>query len=228
MTGMFRSAAYFCDMMDSYKTLSDESVGEFRDRGSKFIAYAVPVFSESEIQAHLEAVKKLHPKSRHCCYAWRLGLDGNQFRANDDGEPSGTAGKPILGQIDSFGLSNVLIAVVRYFGGTLLGTSGLITAYRQSAAEALQNARVEERFVEQCFKIRFDYGLMSAVMSAAKGLPMRITHQDFGLHADLFVAIRLSEVDDALLRFKAQVGNLHLEQVTDETDIEGLNIELMP
>ncbi|MDV7392848.1 YigZ family protein, partial [Arthrospira platensis SPKY1] len=119
---------------DTYRTLSGPSTGEFRDRGSKFLAYAFPVYTDEEIGLHLEEVRKLHPKARHHCYAYRLGLDGNHFRANDDGEPSGTAGRPILGQIDSFGLCNVLLVVTRYFGGTLLGTSGLINAYKLSAA----------------------------------------------------------------------------------------------
>ena len=116
---------------DHYKTVAGPAHGEYKDRGSKFLAYAFPVYAEEEWQARLEEVRREHPKARHHCYAYRLGLDGNNFRANDDGEPSGTAGRPILGQIDSFELVNILVIVVRYFGGTLLGASGLINAYRQ-------------------------------------------------------------------------------------------------
>jgi uncharacterized YigZ family protein len=211
-------------MIDHYQTLDGQSIGEYRDRGSKFIAYAVPVFTEEAIEEYLEFVRKEHPKSRHCCYAWRLGTEGLRFRTNDDGEPSGTAGKPILGQIDSLGLCNILVAVVRYFGGTLLGTSGLIQAYRQSAADALQQATLQERFLEQIYQIEFDYALMPLVMNAAKTLPMRITLQNFDLKAVLHVAIRTSEVSDTLRRFKAQAGQLHLEQVEDETRIQGVEI----
>lgn len=211
-------------MIDRYRTLDGQSIGEYRDRGSKFIAYAVPVFTEDAVEEYLDFVRKEHPKSRHCCYAWRLGTDGQRFRANDDGEPSGTAGKPILGQIDSFGFSNVLVAVVRYFGGTLLGTSGLIQAYRQSAAIALQQATVQERFLEYIYKIRFDYAQMPLVMNAVKALPMRITLQDFGMEAVLHVAIRMNDVPDTLRRFKAQAGQLHLEQVDEGTTIPGVEI----
>jgi len=136
-------------MQDQYQTIFESSIGEFKDRGSKFIAYAYPVYTEKDWQKHLEEVKKLHFKARHHCYAYRLGLDGNQFRANDDGEPSGTAGRPILGQIDSFGLTNVFVVVVRYFGGTKLGTSGLINAYRESTATAFRNAQIIEKTVEK-------------------------------------------------------------------------------
>ena len=132
-------------MIDTYKTLSKESMAENKDRGSKFIAYSYPLSIEADFTAFLDKLKKEHPKARHHCFAWRLGIDSNRYRANDDGEPSGTAGRPILGQIDSLGLTNVGVIVVRYFGGTLLGTSGLIEAYRDSTAEALRNAEIIEK-----------------------------------------------------------------------------------
>ena len=123
-------------MNDAYRSLAAPSTGEFKDRGSRFLAYAWPVRTEAEALEHLEALRKEHFKARHHCFAWRLGPDGTRFRANDDGEPSGTAGRPILGQIDSFNLTNVVIVVVRYFGGTLLGASGLIQAYREGSTFA--------------------------------------------------------------------------------------------
>ena len=175
---------------DRYRTLAGPSTGEFRDRGSKFLAYAFPAYSEEEWQERLEEVRKDHPKARHHCYAWRLGLDGNQFRANDDGEPSGTAGRPILGQIDSFGLTNVVVVVVRYFGGTLLGTSGLIQAYRESTAAALAAGEIVERTVEEVFRLNFTYALMSPVMNAVKALELEMVHQDFGEQAALDIAVR--------------------------------------
>jgi len=125
------------DKKDLYTTISTPTTGEFKDRGSKFLAYTYAVYSTDDIKNRLEEVRKLHPKARHHCFSWRLGTDGTQHRANDDGEPSGTAGRPMLGQIDSFGLTNVLVVVVRYFGGTKLGVSGLINAYKRATIDAL-------------------------------------------------------------------------------------------
>lgn len=214
-------------MKDIYKTITRESLGEFKDRGSKFIAYAYPVYTEADWQERLEEVRKLHPKARHYCYAYRLGLDGNNFRANDDGEPSGTAGRPILGQIDSFELTNVFVVVVRYFGGTLLGTSGLINAYKLSAADALEKAEVIEKTVEDIYRLTFDYALMSNVMNAVKKLDLEMVQQDFGTIGNLDVAIRQSEVGDMLLQLKAFIGELLIEMVNKETEIEGLEIKFL-
>ena len=147
-------------MTDTYQTIAAPSVGEYKEKGSKFIAYTFAVHSEAEVKAQLEGLKKEHSKARHHCYAYRLGLDGKLFRANDDGEPSGTAGRPILGQIDSFGLSNVLAVVVRYFGGTKLGTAGLKRAYKESTKAAFQQAVIVEKIVEDQFSITFDYAFM--------------------------------------------------------------------
>ncbi|RMD68392.1 MAG: YigZ family protein, partial [Bacteroidetes bacterium] len=180
---------------DTYKTIAAPAEGLFRDRGSKFLAYAFPVRTEAEALARLEEVRKAHPKARHHCFAWRLGYDGTRFRANDDGEPSGTAGRPILGQIDSFGLTNVVVIVVRYFGGTLLGTSGLIRAYREATADALGKARIVERVREQHVRLSFDYTLMGPVMSALERLGLQPLSQQFDTAASLEVAIRLSELD---------------------------------
>ncbi len=211
-------------MKDAFKTIKGPSTGEFRDRGSKFIAYAFPVRTEEEWLEHLHAVKKEHVKARHHCYAWRFGLDGNSFRANDDGEPGGTAGKPILGQIDSFELTNVGIVVVRYFGGVLLGTSGLINAYRQSAADALHHAEVIEQVVRNVYQITFDYGLMSRVMNAVSQLEIAVVSQDFTEKAVMRIAIRQSEADEKLRRLKAVVAGVYLEEVDKMEVIPGLEI----
>ncbi|MEM9821450.1 MAG: YigZ family protein [Bacteroidota bacterium] len=211
-------------MLDQYQTILEPSTGAFRDRGSKFVAYAFPVYREEEWQAHLEEVKKLHFKARHHCYAYRIGLDGNQFRANDDGEPSGTAGRPILGQIDSFGLTNVFVVVVRYFGGTKLGTSGLINAYRESTAEAFRRAKVIKKTVEDIYDIRFDYALMSGVMNAVKKAELEMIEQDFGDLARIAIAIRQSEVDQQLLQLKARIAKVSLEQAKTIKNIPGLKI----
>ncbi|MEM1124145.1 MAG: YigZ family protein [Bacteroidota bacterium] len=212
---------------DTYQTLKALCEGEFKDRGSKFIAYAFPITNEEDWQLALAKVQKLHAKARHWCYAYRLGLDGNNFRANDDGEPSGTAGKPILGRIDSFGLTNVLVVVVRYFGGTLLGASGLINAYKNATISALEKGVIIEKVVADIYQFTFDYRIMSDVMNAIKRHDLEMVHQDFGEIGKVQVAIRQSAVVDTLLRMKAQIAKVHLEMVADLEEIEGLTIELI-
>ena len=212
-------------MKDSYHTISNPSTGEFRDRGSKFIAYAFPASSESEWQHCLIEVKKEHPKARHHCYAYRLGMDANNFRANDDGEPSGTAGRPILGQIDSFGLTNVLVVVVRYFGGTLLGTSGLINAYKLSTQNALQQAIIIEKIVEDAVRINFDYAYMGEVMNAVKKMGLNIRLQHFEETAFIEIGIRKSETESALLRLKALIAKVSLEEAAQIEKLEGISFE---
>ncbi len=192
-------------MTDHYLTLSAPATGEFKDRGSKFIAYAWPVSSEEAALAHVEALRKEHFKARHHCFAWRLGPDGARFRANDDGEPGGTAGRPILGQIDSFGLTEVVIVVVRYFGGTLLGTSGLINAYREAAAEALRSAAIVEKIVKDRILLDFDYALMPDVMNAVKKSDLEIFREDYGERGRLEIGIRQSETQPTLLKIKAML-----------------------
>ena len=180
-------------MSDSYLTIAHPCEGLFKDKGSKFLAYAYPVETEDEIKEHIQNLKKEHYSARHHCYAWRLGADKTQFRANDDGEPSSTAGKPILGQIQRLDLTNILIVVVRYFGGTLLGASGLINAYRAAAADALQQAEIVEQLVEISFWVEFDYLNMNSVMKVFKdeNLPQKKT--DFDLRCKIRSSIRESE-----------------------------------
>ncbi len=214
-------------MKDIYQTISGSSKGEFKNKGSKFLAYAFPANSESEWQMHLEAVKKAHPKARHYCYAYRLGLDENNFRTNDDGEPSGTAGKPILGRIDSFGLTNIIIIVVRYFGGTLLGASGLINAYKLSAAAALENAEIIEKTVEVVYQLTFDYALMSEVMNAIKKYNLEMIHQNFGSIGKVQIAIRKSAAPTTLIHLKAAIAKVHLAMAKDLEKIEGLTIDYL-
>jgi uncharacterized YigZ family protein len=165
----------------SFQTISQESVAEFSDRGSRFIAYAFPVATADVFKHRLQWLKKEHPKAVHHCFAWRLGLDSNQFRVSDDGEPSGSAGRPILGQIDSRTLTNLAIVVVRYFGGTLLGVPGLINAYRSSAALALQVNPVVEKPIEDDFVLEFDYTLLNEVMTVIKKYPCTIHSQEMQL-----------------------------------------------
>lgn len=199
-------------MTDSYRTIAAASTGEFKDRGSKFIAYAWPVRTEQEALAHLDFLRKEHFKARHHCFAWRFGPDGSRFRANDDGEPSGTAGRPILGQIDSFSMTYVMVVVVRYFGGTLLGTSGLIHAYREAAAEALRHAEVLECLVKDFFLLDFDYALMPDVMNGLKKLDIEVLRQTFEDRGQIEIGIRQSETAATLLRLKAQLWKVSEEE----------------
>ncbi len=191
------------------------------------MAYAFPVFKEADWQAALLSIRKLHPKARHWCYAYRLGMDGNNFRANDDGEPSGTAGKPILGRIDSFGLVNVFVVVVRYFGGTLLGASGLINAYKEATIAALEKGEIVEKVVADIYQFTFDYSIMSEVMNAIKKQKVEMVSQDFGNIGKVKIAIRQSEVAEKMLRMKAIIAKVHLEMVPDLEEIEGLEIEFV-
>lgn len=209
---------------DTFFTIAEPTMGEFKDRGSKFIAYTTPLNTEADFAVFLEKIKKEHPKGRHHCFAWRLGLDGNRYRANDDGEPSGTAGRPILGQIDSFGLSNVGVVVVRYFGGTLLGTSGLIAAYRESTAGAFRQATIVERIVEDVFDIRFGYDKMPDVMNALKRLSINILSQKFDLDGCITFSIRQSEVEQILLELKAAIMKISLEEALIRDFTEGVEI----
>ncbi|MCB0652982.1 MAG: YigZ family protein [Saprospiraceae bacterium] len=214
-------------MKDEYKTIRELSTGEFRDKGSKFLAYAWPVYTQEEWQEHVNELKKEHFKAVHYCFAYRLGTDNNEFRANDDGEPSGSAGRPILGQIDSFGLTNILVVVVRYWGGTKLGIPGLINAYKTSSAAALQHAEIIEKTVEDIFRISFDYALMSNVMNAVKKVGVEMIHQDFSTTATLDIAIRKSEVEETCHQIRAQVAGVRIEEVEKWEKIEGFELKYL-
>lgn len=210
---------------DTYCTIEGPSTGDYRERGSKFLAYAFPVYSEEEWQEKLAEVRQLHPKARHYCFAWRLGLDGQQYRANDDGEPGGSAGRPILGQIDSLGLTNILVVVVRYFGGTKLGVPGLINAYKTSTADALQQATIIERRVEEVYRLVFDYSLMSNVMNVLKGEPeVEIVEQAFTHHGEILIAIRQQLAVDTIERIRAGIADVHIEEKEKWEQIEGLEV----
>ena len=188
-------------MNDEYKTIESPSEGIYKEKGSKFLAFAYPVYSIDEIKEIVAKINKDYYDARHRCYAWKLGLDENNFRANDDGEPSGTAGRPILGQINSSNLTDILIIVVRYFGGTLLGTSGLIQAYKTSAAEAIAAATIEERIVEKTFVSKFGYQDLNAVMRIMKDFDLAIVNQIQEMDCTLYFRIRLSDIDRVRDRF---------------------------
>lgn len=181
--------------MDTYKTIAapvEEVI--FKEKSSKFLGYAFPVTSEEEIKAHLEAVKKAHFSARHWCYAWQLGYGRHQrYRANDDGEPNNTAGIPIYGQIQSFELTNVLVIVVRYFGGIKLGVGGLVQAYKTTAQLTLQETEIEEKLITEELIINFDYPLMNKVMRVVKEQNLTVTAQHLTESCELHLAIRQSD-----------------------------------
>lgn len=185
---------------DTYKSIAAPSEGLFKDNGSRFIALAWPVGNETEVKEIVEGLKKKYHDARHHCYAYRLGLDGARFRANDDGEPSGSAGRPILGQIDSAGLSDVLVVVVRYFGGIKLGIPGLIRAYKTSTADALAHAQVVEKVAGETWRLEFAYLSMNAVMKVVKDLGLPQSGQSFGENCRMDVRVRLSAESDFLGR----------------------------
>lgn len=185
-----------------YNSIEKASVAEFKDRGSRFIAYAYPLKDVNDFKEKLAALKKEHPKAVHHCFAYRLGLDGNNYRVSDDGEPSGTAGKPILGQLDSRQLTNVLIVVVRYFGGTLLGVPGLINAYKSAAALALQVTPVVARPVLINYRVQFDYTQMNEVMKVVKQFDCVILKQETQLFCSVEMGVPKSRLEEVLFRLK--------------------------
>lgn len=181
-------------------------MAEFRDRGSKFIAFTFPVSDVNDFKARLADIKKEHPKATHHCFAYRIGLDGTNFRVSDDGEPSGSAGRPILGQIDSKQLTNVLIIVVRYFGGTLLGVPGLINAYKSAAALALQVTPVVQKPVLVNYRIQFDYTQMNEVMKVVKHFDCPVLKQETQLFCSLEIGIPKFRLEEVLFRLKELRG----------------------
>jgi len=183
---------------DSYKSIPGPGRGLFKDNGSRFISFAYPIESEEEAKEIVSGLKKEYHDARHHCYAYRLGHLGDSFRANDDGEPSSSAGRPILGQIDSRGLSDTLVVVVRYFGGIKLGIPGLIRAYKTSSAEALDNAGVVEKIAGDWFRLGFGYDRLPQVMKLLKDMDLRQRAQDFGNSCSLETWVRLSSEKDFL------------------------------
>lgn len=185
---------------DTYKSLPAPAEGLFKDNGSRFISFAFPVETEEEVKEIVADLKKKYHDARHHCYAYRLGHLGDKFRANDDGEPSSSAGRPILGQIDSRGLSDTLVVVVRYFGGIKLGIPGLIRAYKTSTADALDKAGSVEKVAGKWFGLRFGYESMNRVMKILKDMDLKQRGQDFGAECGLQVWVRLSAEEDFLSR----------------------------
>ncbi|MBI2281318.1 MAG: YigZ family protein [Bacteroidetes bacterium] len=179
--------------MDTYLTISSASQGIYKEKGSKFLAFAFPIFSEEEFKTHLSQLKKDYHDARHHCFAFKLGLTENEYRYSDDGEPNNSAGKPIYGQILSKNITNVGIVVVRYFGGTKLGVGGLVTAYKEAAADALNNAIIIEQTVNNYYQISFDYMVMSEIMNFIKKYELTVSKQIFENNCLIEFSIRQNE-----------------------------------
>ena len=198
------------DLFDAYSSIAAPSEGLFKDNGSRFIALAYPVETEEEVKTIVAGLRKQYHDARHHCYAYRLGYKGDVFRSSDDGEPSGSAGRPILGQIDSAGLSDILVVVVRYFGGIKLGIPGLIRAYKTSTADALAHAQVVEKIAGKWIRLSFSYETMNSVMKVLKEMDLPQRAQDFGAECSLEVRVRLSALDS----FYEKMGNdIKLEEI---------------
>ena len=194
-------------MTDEYKTLKTEGEGYYTDKRSKFLAFAHHVSTVEEIKEILARYRKKYYDARHVCYAYMLGPERTEFRANDDGEPSSTAGKPILGQINSYELTDILIVVVRYYGGVNLGTSGLIVAYREAASDAIAHAEVETRQVEEVITYSFAYPLMNEVMRIVKEMQPRIISQTYDNTCEICLSIRKGEAE----QLKSRLNKLSFE-----------------
>lgn len=195
------------EVEDTYKTiLKPASNILFKNKSSKFYGYAFPVTSEDESKTHLQAIKKEHHNARHWCYAYQIGKENISYRVNDDGEPNNTAGMPIYGQIQSFGLTNVLLVVVRYFGGVKLGVSGLINAYRTTAQMTLENSKIVTRTIDKQFLLNFEYKDMNTVMRIIKENSLKILDQDLALGCQIKISVRLKKANNTLKTFENVFG----------------------
>lgn len=195
-----------------YYTIEKTATAEFKDRGSRFIAQAVPLASKNEFKTQMALIKTAHPKATHYCFAYRIGLDGNNFRSGDDGEPAGTAGKPILGQIDSKDLTNILIVVVRYFGGSLLGVPGLINAYKTTASLVLQTTPIIQTQVEINYHLEFDYTIVNDIMQIVKQYNCSIIRQEMQLFCSMDIGIPINRAEVVLNRFQ-EMQNVETKKI---------------
>lgn len=204
-------------MQDTYKTIANQVKAIYTEKRSKFIAYAIPISSVEDVKPEIERFRKEYYDARHVCWAYMLGADRKDFRANDDGEPSGTAGKPILGQINSNELTNILIVVIRYFGGIKLGTSGLIVAYKEAASMAITEAEVVEKTVDMQVSFIFEYPFMNDVMKIVKDLSPTMLHQHFDMDCQMTLQIRKANFEELNARL-SKVESLRFASETPDVE----------
>lgn len=200
------------NLTDSYNSISTLSTGTYKESGSKFLSFAYPVTSENEIKNILTAIKKEYFDATHHCYAYRLGISGEPWRANDDGEPSSTAGRPIFGQLLSYGLSDILVVVVRYFGGTKLGVPGLIRAYKSATQSALDGAEVIQKLIKLQYIVKFGYQDLNSVMRIFKEFSIIPEDQHFEMNCSITANIRMRDVDTFIKRLKETIINIDICQ----------------
>lgn len=213
------------EIKDTYQIISDSSYGEYREKGSKFLAFAYPITSVEDLPVYIDEVKSIHPKASHHCYAYRIGIEGKLYRANDDGEPSGTAGKPILGQLLSHDVSDTLVIVVRYFGGTKLGASGLIHAYKTATHEALEVSHKKDKTLSDIYRLTFDYAEMGHVLNVTKSLKLEITNKVFEAEPYIEIEVPKSKIEESLVNLKANLLQISTEQIDEETIVPFCKID---
>jgi uncharacterized YigZ family protein len=194
------------EIKDTYKTIEGSSEGLYKDKGSRFISYSFHITDEDQAKIIIQRIKKEHFSARHHCYAYRLGFSGEKYRVNDDGEPSGTAGKPIFGQLLSNDLTNILVVVVRYFGGTLLGVSGLINAYKCATVSVIENSKIVLKIIEDQFELVFDYPIQNIIMRIIKDEQLEVFYSEFDMNCKLHIRVRKNIVDDVLRKLELIVG----------------------
>ncbi len=209
---------------DEYLTIKNITLGEYKEKGSKFLAYCFPFDHENKLQAILEEVKSKNLKARHYCFAYKIGINNNRFRTNDDGEPSGTAGKPIFGQILSHNLTNILVVVVRYFGGIKLGASGLTNAYKESTHNGLSNATVISEIITKRFQLNFGYKHMGQILATLKEHGIEIISKKFEEDCNVITEIRLSLVNDKISTLKADLIGVSTDVIDVNTKIDFCSI----
>jgi uncharacterized YigZ family protein len=200
------------EIKDTYKTIEESSEGLYKDKGSRFISYVFYVADEDQVKEIVQKIKKEHFSARHHCFAYRLGYSGEKYRVNDDGEPSGTAGRPIYGQLLSHDLTNVLIVVVRYFGGTLLGVSGLINAYKSAAASAIESAQIITKIIEVKYELVFDYPIKNNVIRIIKDEQLDICFSAYEMNCLLHIMVRQNKVKGVFKRFEL-INGLKIEKI---------------
>lgn len=212
-------------MKDKYPTITHEQVGLYRDRGSKFIAYAFPIEKIEDFDARSAVIRKDHPKARHFCFAYILGLEDSNFRYSDDGEPGGSAGLPIFNQLKSFGLLNCAVIVVRYFGGKKLGVPGLINAYKLSTKEALEQATIVVKYIEKTFKIRFGFDQTGPIMRVINSSKVTILENSYDNSPYIVFSIRKSQADRIRFRLLAILLNRELDDINGDEEVKGYSFE---
>ncbi|MEZ4907913.1 MAG: YigZ family protein [Saprospiraceae bacterium] len=215
------------EIIDTYRTIQDSSIGEYKEKGSKFIAYAYEIENEVQFKEYLEQIKKEHFKARHHCFAYKIGLNEDNFRYNDDGEPGGTAGLPIFNQIKSYNLTNVAVIVVRYFGGTKLGVSGLIQAYKTATIEAFENTVIIEKHIENNIEIEYDFNHIGDIMKVINSMEITIIDNIYEITPKIIVKTRKSMVDVFIIKLYATILNRNIDDITLEEKIDGWTIKII-